>query len=164
MRVAKHNIVLFGLAGLIFAVLATALILFSEGFVSTSWYVKDNRHDGLWQECISGGGGSENPAWLISSKVFASLGLVTVVFAFILATTYMTPSSARKNINIVCLTGISFIAGIFIIVTVSVYGVHSNAKGKLSWSYYVTLLSGIFCLLAGIVSVVQLRRSLYANN
>jgi len=143
---------------ILFSVLASAMILYSVGFVTTSWSCKDNKHSGLWQECAAG----ERPQgsnWLISARVFASLGLVAVAVAFILITIYMIDGVLQKSIVSLFLALISLTAGVFIIVSVTVYGVHSNPKGKLSWSFYSALLSGLLCIQAGIVSVVQMCRS-----
>jgi len=48
---AIHNIGLCGLTGVIFAILTSSLVLYLEGFVTTSWSTSAGAHEGLWQAC-----------------------------------------------------------------------------------------------------------------
>jgi len=155
---ATHYVGLCGRAGAIFAVLTSALILFLEGFVTTSWSAAGAKHDGLWQTCNSGGHPTSQD-WLIATQVFATLGLVGLLISFGLAVIYMTGNRASKNVTIVSLSVIAIFSGVFICVSVGVYGAYKDSDAKLSWSYYVTLVSAILCLIGGIVSIVQLRKS-----
>jgi len=163
---AIHNIGLCGLTGLIFAVLTSALVLYLEGFVTTSWSVTNaaadqSRHDGLWHSCQQPDRPSTSGTeWMISVQVMTCLGLVGLIISFGLATIYMSANRASKNISLVSLSVLSFLSGVLILVSVIVYGVESRGeKVRLSWSYYVSLVSSILCLLAGVLSVVQIRRS-----
>jgi len=158
MTPARHYVGLCGLAGLIFAVLTSALILFLEGFVTTSWSAAGGKHEGLWQTCNSGGY-PESSAWLISAQVFATLGLVGLLISFGLAVIYMTGNRASKNLTIVSLAVISIISGVFMCVSIGVYGAYKKSDAQLSWSYFVTLISAVLCLVGGIMAVVQLRKS-----
>jgi len=159
MTPARHYVGLCGLAGVIFAVLTSALILFLEGFVTTSWStVGRDKHEGLWQTCNSVGY-PESPDWRIAAQVFATLGLVGLLISFGLAVIYMTGNKASKNLTIVSLAAISIISGVFMCVSVGVYGAYKNSDAQLSWSYFVTLVSAILCIVGGIISCVQLRKS-----
>jgi len=159
MTPARHYVGLCGLAGLIFAVLTSALVLFLEGFVTTSWSAAGDAHEGLWQICNSGGYPASSQAWLISAQVFATLGLVGLLISFGLAVIYMTGNRASKNVTIVSLAAVSIISGIFMCVSIGVYGAYKKSEAHLSWSYYVTLISAVLCLVGGIMSIVQLRRA-----
>jgi hypothetical protein len=160
MTPARHYVGLCGLAGVIFAVLTSALILFLEGFVTTSWSAVGTKHEGLWQICNSGGNPeASGVAWLISAQVFATLGLVGLLISFGLAVIYMTGNRASKNLTIVSLAAIAIISGVFMIVSIGVYGAYKPSDAHLSWSYYVTLISAILCLVGGILAIVQLRKS-----
>jgi MFS family permease len=155
---AVHNINMCGVTGGIFVVLTVATALYLEGFVTTAWAEENSVHMGLWQTCSSLGR-TPSSDWLIASRVFAGLGLVVIVVCFALAAIYMSINNASKNITLVSLAALSFIAAIFIFVSVGVYGAHLKDGAKLSWSFYVTLVSGVFCVLAGILAIVQMRRS-----
>jgi len=156
---ARHYVGLCGLAGVIFAVLTSALILFLEGFVTTSWSANEGKHEGLWQTCNSVGYPQPSEAWRISAQVFATLGLVGLLISFGLAVIYMTGNRASKNLTIVSLAVISILSGVFMLVSVGVYGAYKATDAQLSWSYYVTLVSAVMCLVGGIISIVQLRKS-----
>jgi len=155
---AEHDIRFCGLTGVIFVSLTAALVLFLEGFVTTSWSVEAEKHEGLWQTCASQGFPMKSD-WLISTQVFASLSLVFVVLCFGLISIYITLNKASKNVTIVFLAALSFISGLFIIVSVAVYGTYASSNSKLSWSYYLALVAGILCVIAGILAVRQAQRS-----
>lgn len=159
MTPARHYVGLCGLAGVIFAVLTSALILFLEGFVTTSWSASGAEHEGLWQTCNSGGY-PKSADWRIAAQVFATLGLVGLLISFGLAVIYMSGNRASKNLTIVALAVISILSGVFMCVSVGVYGAYkSDPDVHLSWSYYVTVVSAILCIVGGIISIVQIRKS-----
>jgi len=156
---AIHNIGLFGLTGLIFVVLTCALVFYLEGFVTTAWSVSLSTHDGLWHSCNQTTSLSAlGSGWLLSVQIFSCLGLVGLVVSFGLATIYMSGNRVSKNLTIVSLAVMSLLTGILLLVTVIVYGLHAQ-NTTLSWSYYVSLASAVLCLLAGLLALLQTRKS-----
>lgn len=99
------------------------------------------------------------PGWFTTVQVLITLGFLGVILSFALATIYMTANRASKNVTITCLAFISIISVIFILVGVIVMGSRKDADATLSWSYGVTVAAAIFTLLAGILTILQIRRS-----
>jgi hypothetical protein len=155
---AIHNIGLCGLTGIIFAVLTSSLILYLEGFVTTSWSVYNTTHYGLWQVCV-GQTRQDGAGWLVSVQTLSSLGLFGLIVAFGLSVIYMTANRASKNISIMCLAAVCLLAGILMSASVIIYGVKREADAKLSWSYFVTVVATILSFLAAILAILQARRS-----
>lgn len=155
---ARHDISLCGLTGLIFAILTTALVLFLEGFVTTSWAIKDNIHQGLWHACERKDSNLPATEWFKVVKVFACLSLISIVFSFLLITYYMK-SLVCKNFILITLTVFSFISAANMLVTVGVFGSHGLDDKRSSWSYWVVVVAAILSLLAAVLCVAQIRRS-----
>jgi len=155
---AVHNISFCGLTGLIFALLTSALVLYLEGFVTSAWSVTNSSYVGLWQTCSTEGRPPAS-AWLLSTQVLTSVGLFGLLVAFGLTAVYMSANRASKNLTLVYLTALALVAGVVICTSVSLYGLYVHEEGLLSWSYYVTVAAGVLCLLAGLLSIAQIRRS-----
>lgn len=158
---AIHNITFCGLTGAIFFLLTAAVILYTEGFINTSWAVKSNgsaeKFEGLWQTCTYHER-RDPTSWLTTTQVLVSIGFFGVIVSFVLATIYMTANRASKNVTITSLTFVCFVTVVFSIIGVGVFGASSKAS-ELSWSYGVTVAATGLTFFAGVLSILQLRRS-----
>lgn len=158
---AVHNISFCGLTGAIFVLLTAAVILYIEAFVTTSWTVKENdtsaELEGLWQTCSYVPRTEPENSWLKTSQVLISIGFFCLIASFILSTIYMTANRASKNVTITSLAFVCFVTVVFVVIGVTVYGIH--ARYRLSWSFGVTIASAVLTFVAGILTILQLRRS-----
>lgn len=155
---AIHNITFCGLTGAIFVSLTVALVLYIEGFVTNSWTIQNVTYTGLWQTCTYMPRTQPEDAWLTTSQVLISIGFFGVTVSFVLATIYMTANRTSKNVTLASLAFVTFVTVVFIVIGVSVLGYHKK-NAELSWSFGVTVVAAILTLLAGILTILQIRRS-----
>lgn len=156
---AIHNITFCGLTGAIFVLLTFALVLYIEGFVTNSWTIYGENFTGLWQTCTYIQRTSPAEGWFITSQVLISIGFFGVAVSFVLATIYMTANRTSKNVTLASLAFITFVTVVFIVIGVTVLGIRKQEAAQLSWSFAVTVVAAILTLLAGILTILQIRRS-----
>lgn len=158
-NVAVHTISFRGKAGAIFVLLCCSLVLFLVGFATEAWAYSGGRREGLWEECDCRSK-SKAEDWFHAVQAMESIGLVTLLVSFLLIAIYMCVHTVSKNSTIIALVCFCFLAVIFMVIGFAIYGVEMDKKGfNLSWSYALSIVSAVLCLIAGIVSIVQLRSS-----
>jgi len=84
-----------------------------------------------------------------------TIGLIGLVIALIFISLYMCVHSVSKNTTIVAFVIVSFISVAFMVVGYILLG--TKAGDELKWSFILSVISAFFCLLAGILAVVQMR-------
>jgi heme/copper-type cytochrome/quinol oxidase subunit 4 len=160
-NVAVHTISFRGKAGAIFVVLCCAIVLFVIGFITHGWSFKrgssSTTRSGLWESCTcSPLGQREN--WFHAVQAMMSIGLICLLIAFLLIAIYMCVHTVSKNSTIIALVCVCFISAIFMIVGFIIFAVEKlRLEETLSWSFAITVLSSILCVIAGIISVIQLK-------
>jgi hypothetical protein len=162
-NVAVHTISFRGKAGAIFVLLCSAIVLFLIGFVTHDWAIlsragqADWQREGLWENCTCSRLGQQDE-WHHAVQGMVSVGLIALLIAFLLISVYMCIHTVSKNSTIIALVCVCFIAVLFMLIGFIIYAVEKLQDGYyLSWSYAVAVLSSLLCLIAGILSIVQLR-------
>lgn len=162
-NVAVHTISFRGKAGVIFALLTGSLALFVVGFATVGWASEKegSTREGLWESCTCGKVGGKD--WLHAVQAMMSIGLIGLLIALLLITIYLCVHTVSKNSTIIALVCVCFISFVFMLIGFVIYGVEKSkeddGKWNLFWSFAVTALASILCFIAGIVSVVQMRKS-----
>merc|ERR1711994_732057 len=137
--VAVHTISFRGLAGAIFVCLAISTVLYVIGFATMDWAIKGEDRIGLWETCRTTTH-MQSEDWFHAVQALISIGLVGLVLCTIIA------------LVIFC-----FLSVIFMVVGFAIFGV--NMEDAVNWSFAITVVASVFCLIAGILSIVQLRKS-----
>lgn len=160
---AVHNISFIGLTGAMFSCLAIGLFLYWEAFVTTSWIVSSNNthsiQTGLWQTCSSVPSRFSDSAWFLASQVLFSSTLFGLVLCFILGVIYLSANKASKNLTLITLAFLAFLASGLALSGLIVLGVMLPPHHSLSWSYGIASLSVVFFLVGGILAVRQIKKS-----
>jgi hypothetical protein len=160
-NVAVHTISFRGKAGAIFVILCVAIVLFLVAFISHGWAFNETTRLrlGLWEECTCQLT-KETDKWFNAVRGMLSVGLLALFIAFLLISIYMCVHTVSKNSTIIALVCVCFLAAVFMIIGFIIYAVEiTNDGNNLSWSFALCVLSSVLCLIAGIISVVQLRSS-----
>jgi ABC-type Na+ efflux pump permease subunit len=158
-NVAVHTISFRGKAGAIFVLLCCAVVLFLVGFVTEGWAFSSNpqHREGLWESCECSRN-SRSDDWFHAVQAMISIGLIMLLIAFLLIAIYMCVHTVSKNSTIIALVCFCFLAVLFMLIGFIIYAIHmTENKYTLSWSYAVTVLSSVLCLIAGTMSIVQMR-------
>ncbi|KAK2191439.1 hypothetical protein NP493_53g13006 [Ridgeia piscesae] len=152
---AVHTISFRGLAGGIFITLALACVLYVIGFSTTAWSITGHSYRGLWLSCSCY---SQNRVedWFRAVQAMITIGLIGLLLGMILVCVYMCVHTISKNTTIIALVVICFLSAIFMLIGFVIYGTKAD---DLSWSFIVTVIASILCLLAGILSILQMRSS-----
>lgn len=154
-NVAVHTISFRGLAGGIFVLLSLSTVLYVIGFATTAWSIDRTTHVGLWEVCTCGIQG-RNADWFRAVQAMITIGLIGLLVSFILACLYMCVHTISKNSTIIALVVVAFVSVLFMLVGFIVYAANAT---HLSWSFAVTIVASILCLVAGILAIVQMRQS-----
>ena len=157
---AVHTISFRGLAGGIFICVTMAIVLFVIGFATTAWSSHKNTfggntREGLWEVCTCNKNG-ERDDWFLAVQAMITIGLIGLLIAFLLICLYMCIHTVSKNTTLLALVIVCFITVVFMVIGFVIYGAKRDG---LHWSFAVTVLSSILCLIAGILSLVQMRQS-----
>lgn len=165
-NVAVHTISFRGKAGIIFALLAGSLTLFVVAFSTVSW-VKSNeggRQEGLWENCTCTKVSGDDSRYAVQALL--CIGLIGLLIALLLITIYLCLHTVSKNSTIIALVCVCFISFTFMLIAFIIYGIQlanrmwkDNEQLNLSWSYVVSVLSSVLCFAAGVVSIIQMRKS-----
>jgi len=152
---AVHEISFRGLAGAIFILLCAAAVLYVIGFATNAWRIENNYHEGLWESCTC------HPKkivedWFRATQAMITIGLIGLIFSLVLAVVYLCVHSISKNTTILALIIACFISVMFMLVGFIIYGVKSYG---LNWSFVLSVVASIMCLIAGILGIVQMRQS-----
>ncbi|CAH1794968.1 unnamed protein product [Owenia fusiformis] len=150
-----HTISFKGISGGIFFCLALALVLYVVGFATTGWTIVLNSHFGLWESCVCGRAPS-GADWFRAVQAMIIIGHVGLVACMICVFIYMCVHAVNKTNTILALTIICFVTVLFMLVGFIVYGAKAT---NVSWSFVLCVVGGIFTLIAGVLSVVQMRQS-----
>jgi amino acid transporter len=159
-NVAVHTISFRGKAGAIFVLLCCAVVLFLVGFATEAWSTYGSEREGLWEKCSC----YRNPRrddWFHAVQAMMSIGLITLLVAFLLIAIYMCVHTVSKNSTIIALVSFCFLSVVFQVIGFAIYGaeISKTRAYDLSWSFAIAVVSSALCLIAGVVSVVQLRSS-----
>jgi len=164
--VAVHTITFRGLAGAIFVCLTAAAILFAVGFATNNWAVVegdskdvDPTHRGLWQACSCPVATQtvEKEDWFLATQAMITIGLIGIVICLILSGLYLTVHTISKNSTILALVIFCFLTVIFMVVGYAIFGSYMGTD--VNWSFALCVLSSVFCLIAGILAIVQMKQS-----
>ncbi|XP_041360891.1 uncharacterized protein LOC121377086 [Gigantopelta aegis] len=125
-----------------------------------------NIFQGLWQTCSTSRlQGTDvfcedsvllaNPVLLHVVRGLEVLGLALEVAAFVIILCYVTGCSNKRNL-ITCST-CCLLAATSVIVGSAIYGNTDAAlfPGKLTWGYYLSFAGAAFCVLSGILFIVE---------
>ncbi|CAH1794970.1 unnamed protein product [Owenia fusiformis] len=153
---AVHAISFRGLAGGIFFCIAIALVLYVVGFSTTAWIVTRYDDEGLWERCRCDLNGRDD-GWFRATQAMICIGLLGLIISLICIFIYMCVHSVSKNQTLLALTIVCFITVAFMAIGFVVFG--ANVKSNVSWSFVLCVVGGIFTLIAGILSAVQMRQS-----
>lgn len=160
-NVAVHTISFRGKAGAIFVLLCFTITLFVVGFATNHWSRKDGVSYGLFANCtcdfhdFSG----ENQ-WLIGVVTLIGAGLLCLLICLLLISIYMCVHTVSKNSTIIALVFFCFFAFIFTVAGFVFYAVQKTLhEAEVFWSFGLVVSSSFFCLVAAIVSLVQLKSS-----
>jgi len=183
-HVAVHTISFRGKAGAIFVLLCCSITLFLLGFITHDWSMIRRQEgtnqtgaqpgesatgalpknylarEGLWESCVCQRVEKLDQAWFYVVQALVSVGLCGLFIAFLLISVYMCVHTVSKNSTIIALGFVCFIAAIIMLVGLILYAVYQSLSHyTLSWSYALLLLSTLLSLVAGFLSVAQLRSS-----
>ncbi|KAK2167851.1 hypothetical protein LSH36_23g07027 [Paralvinella palmiformis] len=153
--VSVHTISFRGIAGSIFVALTLAILLYVIGFATTAWSINGAYREGLWENCRCGKIGDAQD-WFHAVQAMITIGLIGLILAFLLVCIYMCVHSLSKNKTLIALVIVCFLSVVFMVIGFIIYG---SKRDGLHWSFAVTVISSILCLVAGILSVVQMRQS-----
>lgn len=171
-NVAVHTISFRGKAGIIFALLAGSLTLFVVGFSTVGWAINYNKSatnftngvekEGLWETCLCIPSHSYDGLYAV--KALLSIGLIGLLIALLLITIYLCVHTVSKNSTIIALVCVCFISFTFVLIAIVIYGIEKSKHGRdmvwnLYWSFAVTVISSVFCFAAGVISIIQMRKS-----
>jgi len=160
--VAVHTISFRGKAGAIFVILCCAIVLYLIGFISHGWSFRkqdngEQMREGLWENCTCSRL-KKDDAWFYAVQAMICIGLVGLLIAFLLISIYMCIHTVSKNSTIIALVCVCFITVIFMLIGFIIYAVEQiNDNYILSWSFALSIFSSLLCVVAGILSVVQMR-------
>lgn len=153
--VSVHTISFRGIAGGIFVTLTLAILLYVMGFATVAWSVRGAYREGLWEACRCGKHGDVDD-WFRAVQAMLIIGLIGLIIAFLLVCIYMCVHSLSKNKTLIALVIVCFLSVVFMVIGFIIYG---SKRDGLHWSFAVTVISSILCLVAGVLSVVQMRQS-----
>lgn len=156
--VAVHTISFRGLAGAIFVCLAVATVLYVIGFATMDWAFDEanNSRIGLWETCRTDVH-SQTQDWFHAVQALITIGLVGLVLCIILAIIYLCVHTVSKNSTIIALVIFCFLSVVFMVVGFVIFGIHMESA--VNWSFAISVVASVFCLIAGILAIVQLRKS-----
>jgi len=162
--VAVHTISFKGLAGAIFVVLASAAILYVIGFSTVGWEIhtldthpKVKNQHGLWESCTCRKHDLREKDWFKATQAMITIGLIGLLVSMILACLYLCVHTISKNSTILALVIVCFITVIFMLIGVLIFGIERGEH--VSWSFALTVIAMVLTLVAGILAVVQMRKS-----
>ncbi|CAH1795114.1 unnamed protein product [Owenia fusiformis] len=159
--VAVHDISFRGLAGAIFGVLAVALILLVVGLASAGWNITYNengtsRNVGLWETCVCTSN-NDVADWHKATQAMITIGLIFLVFCCICVFIYMCIHTLSKNKTIMALTALCFLTALFLLIGIIIWGV--KMPSNLHWSFALTIIAMLTTIVAGVLSIVQMRKA-----
>jgi ABC-type transport system involved in cytochrome c biogenesis permease subunit len=166
-----HTISFRGTAGAGFVLLYVALVLLVIGFATPSWTTFGTARIGLWEVCQCEKLSVKNikQDWFLAAQALMSIGVATLLIAFLLTAAYMFWHIVNKKSTIIALTCFCFASAVFQFIGLIVYGVESTKSEvqnsrydnlvSLSWSFGISALACLLCFVAGVVSIYQLQSS-----
>ncbi|XP_013392856.1 uncharacterized protein LOC106160735 [Lingula anatina] len=155
---AVHHISFRGLAGAIFILVALSCVLYVIGFSTTAWAVRGSSYTGLWQRCtcytVKGA-----DDWFHAVQAMITIGLIGLFIGMLLITLYLCIHSlaCSKSTILLSLTIVCFLSVIFMLIGFIIWGI--KQESDVDFSFGITVVASILCLIAGILSLVQMRKS-----
>jgi len=164
--VAVHTISFRGLAGAIFVCLVSSALLYVVGFATNSWAIIESEsenvsptHQGLWAHCTCPPESTKTmqEEWFWATQAMIALGLLGLIVCLILSGLYLTVHTISKNSTILALVIFCFLTVIFMVVGFAIFG--SYMGGDVNWSFAICVIASLFCLIAAILAIVQMKKS-----
>lgn len=157
MPLHTHEISLQGLSGAIFWMVMVAVIFYTLGFATVGWVHENGMWKGLWLSCYA------NPPqnaedYLKATQAMITIGLILLIGSMITIFLYMFVHSLslNKTVLLQVFAGLAFAAVLFMLIGFIIFGAKED---NLNWSYAFCVIGSIFCLVGGILSVVQMKQS-----
>jgi len=97
--------------------------------------------------------------WHRAFQVMITLGLAGLALCILLAVIYLCVHTVSKNASLLALVIFCFLTAIFMVVGFVVLGVHAPERFTPHWSFIIAVIASVFCLIAGILAIVQMRKS-----
>lgn len=159
MPVQTHEISLQGLSGSIFWTIIIATIFYALGFATVGWINTGDTWVGLWLTCTSHSDSRSTSGWFKATQAMITIGLILLIGAMITIFLYMFihSFSLNKTALIQAFAAMAFAAVLFMLIGFIIFG--AEAKKDLNWSYAFCVIGSVFCLAAGILSIVQMKQS-----
>lgn len=164
--VAVHDISFRGIAGLIFGSLAVALMILVVAFASPGWnltwtsnaeFGDIKQQTGLWETCTCRDITGNTPDWWKATQAMITIGLILMLLCFLCVFIYMCVHTLSKNRTILALTVLCFITALVLLIGIIIWGV--KKPDNLHWSFALTIISMLITLVAGVLSVVQMKKA-----
>merc|ERR1712168_886375 len=95
--------------------------------------------------------------WFWATQAMIVIGLAGIFICLILSALYLTVHTISKNSTILALVILCFLTVIFEVVGYAIFGSYKGSD--VNWSLAICVISSIFCLIAGILAIVQMRKS-----
>jgi len=95
--------------------------------------------------------------WFLATQATITIGLIGIVICLILSGLYLTVHTISKNSTILALVIFCFLTVIFMVVGYAIFGSYMGTD--VNWSFALCVLSSVFCLIAGILAIVQMKQS-----
>jgi hypothetical protein len=159
MAISTHEISLHGIAGGVFWCIMSALIFYVLGFATVGWEYRGGTWIGLWATCNSRNHYYQSDDWFHATQAMITIGLILLVASVICMLLYMFVHSLMisKNILLIVFTGLSFAAVLFMLIGFIIFG--AKHVLDLNWSYAFSVIGACLCLAAGVLGIVQMKKS-----
>jgi hypothetical protein len=160
MAISTHEISLHGVAGAVFWCVMSAFVFYVLAFATVGWETTNYQWIGLWMTCTSINHVYGSFDWFHATQAMITIGLIFLIAAVFCIILYMFVHSLMisKNILLIVFTAVSFAAVLFMLIGFIIFGAKHD-RGGLNWSYAFSVIGAILCLAAGILAVVQMKKS-----
>lgn len=136
-----------------------AVVFYSLGFATVGWERSGGWWTGLWMTCSSGGTYYSNEDWFKATQAMITIGLILLVASMITIFLYMFihSLSLSKTALIKAFTILAFLAVVFMVIGFIIFG--AKHKYDLNWSFVFCVIGAVFCFIAAILSIFQMKQS-----
>jgi len=152
-----HTVGMQGISGYGFWCTLVGLIAYIVGYATPNWHKNGGSMRGIWEKCtctlIDTRSDSEHQA----VQAMATIGLIFVILTFLMSFLYMFVHSANKNSVLICYAVFAFLATLFIVIALVLFG--NEHEKNLHYSFALACIAAILIFISGVFSLVQMSRA-----
>lgn len=152
---------LHGIPGAIFWMIIVAIMFYTLGFATVGWAHVGAHWMGLWLVCAPSDTiiDRQHAAWLKATQTMITIGLILLLSSMLTILFYIFVHSLTlsKTTLMRAFAALAFVAVVFMFIGFIVFG--AKLPDHLNWSYAFCVIGSVFCLVAAVLSIVQMNRS-----